>query len=80
MATLSITVDDTKVAILRDAYGATTNLQLKQAIIADIRQRAVNYLVGKAYADGEPSIQVARVTVTASGEAAKAEGEAISIT
>lgn len=80
MATLNITVDDAQIARLLAAYGVSTNAQLRAAVIADIKQRVINYEVTKAYTDGEASILTARNTVTASADSAKTSAEAISVT
>lgn len=79
MAVLTITVDDAQAARVRDAYGVSTNALLRTAIINDIRARVVAYEINKAISDGQPSIQAAKDSVTASSDNAKTSAEAISI-
>lgn len=43
MASLTITVPDTVIPRLRDAYGVSTNAELKAKIIGDIKNRVVTY-------------------------------------
>lgn len=80
MATLSITVDDTQVPRVRTAYGVSTNAELRNKIIADIRNKVVNYEVSKALSDAEVSIVLAQNNATSSADAARQSAEAISIT
>jgi phage protein D len=43
MATLTITINDSIIPRLRDAYGVATNAELKARIIADVKNRVVSH-------------------------------------
>lgn len=80
MAVLTITVDDTQVARVRDAYGAATNAALRTAIIADIKQKVISYEVNAAHTLKQIDVQTAQAAVISAGQTAKTGAEAISIT
>lgn len=60
MATLSITVPDTVVARVREAYGAGTNAELKQLILAEIKSKVVSYEVQVVYESEKRALKAAQ--------------------
>lgn len=75
MAQLTLTVDDAIVPRLREAYGVTTNGQLKTAIINQIRQTVKGHEVTTAQATAKTTLEQAEATYRSSLASAETKAE-----
>lgn len=80
MAVLTITVDDSQVSRVRDAYGVATNANLRTAIIADIRQKVVRHEANTAEVTAAASVKTAQDNLLAAIATAETNAASISIT
>lgn len=69
MATLTLTIDDTKVARCRAAYGVGTNAELKSAICAEIKAKVVGYEVEQARTTAQATATQAELDARATADA-----------